>query len=140
MPRHIKLINENEVCKKLEYPKNYEQLLKYASDFVLLTDNNKKLELREGTEGRRILDKEDFDLMTKDLNNQDCIKIRIKIIDKIEKNNNILYENENIDKKQDSIKLEFKKKMDELVDELFNDIEKNMVNKKRNRENNNDNI
>ena len=90
MPRHIKLINENEVCKKLEYPKNYEQLLKYASDFVLLTDNNKKLELREGTEGRRILDKEDFDLMTKDLNNQDCIKIRIKIIDKIEKNNNIV--------------------------------------------------
>ena len=140
MPRHIKLINENKVCKKLEYPKNYEQLLKYASDFVLINEKKQKLELREGTEGRKIQDEEDFNLMTKDLINQDCIKISVRIIDIIETNNNNLSENENNDKKLNFLKVEFKKKIDELVDEFFKAIDNNMINKKRKRENINDNL
>lgn len=140
MPRHIKLINENKVCKKLEYPKNYEQLLKYASDFVLINEKKQKLELREGTEGRKIQDEEDFNLMTKDLVNQDCIKISVRIIDKIETNNNNLSENENNDKKLNFLKVEFKKKIDELIDEFFKAIDNNMINKKRKRENINDNL
>ena len=78
--------------------------------------------------------------MTKDLINQDCIKISVRIIDIIETNNNNLSENENNDKKLNFLKVEFKKKIDELVDEFFKAIDNNMINKKRKRENINDNL
>ena len=139
MPKFIKLINENQICKKYVYPKNYEQFLEFVKEYVPLKEDNKIYELRESTEGRRILDKDDFDLMTKNLINEDCLKISIKIIDSLEKQNNNLNEYEINIKYLNSLKTKLKKKLDEFVDELFNDIEKNMINKKRNRENINEN-
>ena len=139
MPKFIKLINENKICKKYVYPQNYEQFLEFVKEYVPIKEDNKIYELKETTAGRSILDKADFDLMTKELINEDCLKISVKIIDSLEKENNNLNENEINSKYLNSLKSKLKKKLDEYVDELFNDIEKNLINKKRNRENNNEN-
>ena len=37
------------------------------------------------------MDKEDFDLMSKDLINENLVKIHVKIIDSEESNNNIIF-------------------------------------------------
>ena len=67
--------------KMRNYPDNYEQFLKLVEEVVKLENNNKRYQLIEDSIKREIEDKEDFDLMTKDLK-LDKIKIHINIVDK----------------------------------------------------------
>ena len=70
------------VCKKRNYPTNYEDFLVMAHSFF----PNKSYKLIEKTVDREIEDKEDFDLMTRDLK-LDTIKVKI-VFDENETNDN----------------------------------------------------
>jgi len=53
----MKLINEQKVGKIILYPENYEKFLEIIRSFTPIKENNKTYD----GEGKKIMDKEDFD-------------------------------------------------------------------------------
>ena len=150
MAPRVKLFNIEGSCKLIPYPSNFDELIKKAKEFVPFQENTKRYQLIELKANKEITTQEDFELMTKEYQNEKNIRIKVNLVNNdtkylipekngyiIEKNDfnkiinesniniqGINYQEESNGKISDNVKLVIKKKLkeleDKLVDELYN--------------------
>ena len=150
MAPRVKLFNIEGLCKVISYPSNFDELIKKAKEFVPFQENTKRYQLIELKANKEITTQEDFELMTKEYQNEKNIRIKVNLVNNdtkylipekngyiIEKNDfnkiinesniniqGINYQEESNGKISDNVKLVIKKKLkeleDKLVDELYN--------------------
>ena len=150
MSRAIKLFKgeaQQNLVKKIPYPNDFNQLIKSVRDYAPIVEQNKKYELIEEEANREIEDQEDFELMTRyfiDKIDKKPIKIRINIVDKTEEEikNDAIKNLKEIKKEEtkytipETVKDNFRKKLNELGEQFLAEIEQNLNNKNSTKENN----
>jgi len=80
--RVIKLkCNMNNQAKKMDFPQNYEELIKKAQSFIPLEDSTKRYQFIEEKSNKEINSQEDFELLSKSNEKEKMIKFSLNIID-----------------------------------------------------------
>ena len=144
--RILKLKRSNGIAKRLDFPKSFQELEEKVKEFIPINETNQKYQFIEETAKREVRNPEDFDLMSKELQNEKTIKISINIIDKpneisehnislsnisqkksdeevISINKNIDLEEIKFEEPEDKMKREIK----EIVNNKMKDLEENIA-------------
>ena len=80
--RVIKLRTSQGLAKRIDFPKNFEELLQKAQAFIPLEDSTKRYQFMEEKGNREILNQDDFELISKEYETEKTIKILVNIVDK----------------------------------------------------------
>jgi hypothetical protein len=80
--RVIKLRTSQGLAKRIDFPKNFEELLQKAQTFIPLEDSTKRYQFMEEKANKEIINQEDFELMSKEYETEKTIKILVNIVDK----------------------------------------------------------
>ena len=149
--RVIKLRTSKGLAKRIDFPKNFEELLQKAQTFIPLEDSTKRYQFMEEKANREITNKDDFELMSKEYQTEKTIKILVNIVDKegeekeeiplskivtkdeSEENNKInlitpLFDlNNKKEGKEEESEDKIKNDIKELVQSKMKDLEKNLI-------------
>jgi len=146
--RVIKLRTSQGFAKRIDFPKNFEELLQKAQTFIPLEDSTKRYQFMEEKANREITNQDDFELMSKEYETEKTIKILVNIVDKEseeiplskivtkdekDENNKInlitpKYDlNNKKEEKEEEHEDKIKNDIKELVQSKMKDLEKNLI-------------
>ena len=146
-PKFIKLFVglNNKKCKKINYPNDFNDLIKSVKEYLNRIEQDKNFKLIENVLNREIEDEKDFQLMTENYKNEESVKINVFIEDEKDNDlkneiidiNNVNDNSINLKKEEEKrfiipeqMKDKFRKKLKELVEEFLEEIEKEINEKK----------
>ena len=143
--RILKLKNNDGIAKRCDFPNSFQELIEKAKEFNPINENNQKYQFIEDKANREIRHQEDFELMSKDYENEKIIKITVNVIDKpseltenilslsnvsqkkseeaISINNNIELDEIKIEEPEDKMKREIQ----EIVNDKMKNLEENIA-------------
>ena len=145
LKRILKLKNNDGIAKRGEFPNNFQELIEKAKEFVQINENNQKYQFIEDKANREIRHQEDFELMSKEYENEKIIKITVNVIDKFKYSTENILSLSNIPKNKleeaisinnnielDEIKIEepedkMKREIQEIVNDKMKNLEENIA-------------
>ena len=145
--RIIKLRTNQGLAKRIDFPKDFNELIEKTESFLPIDETSKKYQFIEEKEDREIRHQEDFELMSKKYKNEKTTKILVNIVNKediiedeipishVFPKNSLNEESLNISITP-NIELNIKKEEEEPEDKIKNDIKELVRNKMKDLEDN----
>ena len=143
--RILKLKNNDGIAKRCDFPNSFQELIEKAKEFNPINENNQKYQFIEDKANREIRHQEDFELMSKDYENEKIIKITVNVIDKPSESTENILSLSNVSQKKseeaisinnnielDEIKIEepedkMKREIQEIVNDKMKNLEENIA-------------
>ena len=140
--RIIKLRTSQGLAKRIDFPKDFQDLIEKTKTFLPIDENTKQYQFFDEKESKEIKNQEDFELMSKFNENQKTIKILVNILDKEESVEEVpisrIFSEKKINE-EESINLHLDiddKQHEESDDKIKNDIKELVRNKMKDLEDN----
>ena len=140
--RIIKLRTSQGLAKRIDFPKDFKDLIEKTRSFLPIDENSKQYQFLDEKENKEIRNQEDFELMSKLYENEKTIKILVNILEKEETIEEVAISHIFSEKKfneEETINLNLEvddKKNEEPEDKIKNDIKELVRNKMKDLEDN----